>query len=58
MTEQWLAEPSAPRWLLRKRRAGLPSYTLYLAEMVRQVGGRRLFLHEWAAWLKSIAASR
>ncbi len=28
------------------RRMGMPQYTLYLAEMARQVGGNLYFLHE------------
>jgi hypothetical protein len=47
MTEQWLAEHQRePLVAPNSRRSGMPLYSLYLAELVRQAGGDLYFLRE------------
>ena len=47
MTDAWLADHQRePLITPEARELGMPQYTLYLAEMVRQVGGRLYFLRE------------
>ena len=47
MTTDWLAAHSNALLVSpQARRLGFPQYTLYLAEMVRQVGGKVYFLRE------------
>jgi Ca-activated chloride channel homolog len=47
MTDGWLdAHERQPLITVAARRLGMPHYTLYLAELVRQVGGGLYFLHE------------
>jgi VWFA-related protein len=47
MTEAWLtANRARPRITAQAREAGMPHYTLYLAEFVRRCGGRLYFLRE------------
>ena len=47
MTPVWLAAHSERSLLTEDaRRAGIPAYTLYLAEIVRRSGGELYFLHE------------
>ena len=47
MTDAWLADHRAGLLITPEaRKLGMPQYTLYLAEMVRQVGGSLYFLRE------------
>ena len=47
MTDAWLTDHRAGLLITpQARKLGMPQYTLYLAEMVRQVGGRLYFLRE------------
>jgi hypothetical protein len=47
MTDAWLsAQREQPLVTSAARTAGIPLYTLYLAELVRQVGGELYFLRE------------
>ena len=47
MTDAWLAaRREAPLVTSASRSSGIPLYTLYLAELVRQVGGELYFLRE------------
>jgi Ca-activated chloride channel family protein len=49
MTPEWLANhASATLVTPASREAGIPPYTLYLAELVRRAGGQLYFLHESA----------
>lgn len=47
MTPDWLAAHKDETLITSSARAlGIPAYTLYLAELVRRVGGQLYFLHE------------
>lgn len=47
MTPDWLAAQRGPTLISRQsRRIGVPAYTIYLAELVRRVGGDFYFLRE------------
>jgi Ca-activated chloride channel family protein len=47
MTDEWLsAHRDQPLATSAARTSGIPEYTLYLAEMIRQVGGELYFLRE------------
>lgn len=47
MTEDWLSARRDQSLITTSaRRSGVPLYTLYLAELVRQVGGELYFLRE------------
>ena len=47
MTPEWLAAQRGPTLISRQsRRIGVPAYTIYLAELVRRVGGDFYFLRE------------
>jgi len=47
MTPEWLANHASTTLVTpASREAGIPPYTLYLAELVRRAGGQLYFLHE------------
>jgi hypothetical protein len=47
MTDDWIsAHRAQPLATPAARALGIPEYTLYLAEMIRQVGGELYFLRE------------
>jgi VWFA-related protein len=49
LTEQWMAAHASSSLLTEaSRNAGIPAYTLFLAELVRQAGGELYFLPEMA----------